>query len=58
MNQPLVAGKLIKIQYPLRKLITYCNEFGYSLDYILGISEKNEKYEVLNEIDMQKIGKN
>ena len=43
---------------PLAKLIKYCNLFDYSLDYILYISNTNDKYEKTYKIDRTLIGKN
>lgn len=42
---------------PLRQLIKYANKFNYSLDYLLGIKDFNEKYSPLK-IDLKIIGKN
>lgn len=42
---------------PLRQLIKYANKYNYSLDYLFGLKEKNEKYLPL-EIDLKIIGKN
>lgn len=33
---------------PLAKLIRFCNIYGYSVDYIMGLSNKNIKYDKTN----------
>lgn len=40
---------------PLNKLIRFCNLYGYSLDFVCGLSRKNIKYDKLN-IDKNTIG--
>lgn len=42
---------------PLRQLIKYANKFSYSLDYLFGLKEVNEKYLPL-EIDIDVISDN
>ena len=42
---------------PFNKLIKFCNLYGYSLDYVCGLSRKNTKYEKIN-VNKQMIGKN
>lgn len=42
---------------PLERLISYANRFEFSLDYLFGISIKNEKYESIH-INQQLIGQN
>lgn len=42
---------------PLERLIEYANHFGYSLDYLFGITRYNIKYEPLT-IDLELIAKN
>ena len=42
---------------PLERLIEYANHFGYSLDYLFGITRYNIKYEPLI-IDLELIAKN
>ena len=42
---------------PLERLIEYSNNFGYSLDYLFGITRYNIKYEPLI-IDLELIAKN
>ncbi|MBQ2835486.1 MAG: helix-turn-helix transcriptional regulator [Clostridia bacterium] len=42
---------------PLERLIEYSNNFGYSLDYLFGITRFNIKYEHLI-IDLELIAKN
>lgn len=43
---------------PLIKLIKYCEQFNYSIDYILKISNDNLKYEKNARIDAKIIGEN
>ena len=43
---------------PLIKLIKYCEQFDYSIDYILKISNDNLKYEKNARIDAKIIGEN
>lgn len=40
---------------PFNKLIKFCNLYGYSLDFVCGLSKKNIKYDKLN-IDKETIG--
>jgi len=42
---------------PLERLIEYANHFGYSLDYLFGITRFNIKYQPLT-IDLELIAKN
>lgn len=42
---------------PLKHLIKYANEYGFSLDYLFGLKNKNEVYKPL-EVDLELIGKN
>lgn len=42
---------------PLRQIIKYANKFNYSLDYLFGLKDYNEKYYPLN-IDLKLIGNN
>lgn len=42
---------------PLRQLIKYANQYNYSLDYLFGLTEINEKYYPL-EIDLDTISNN
>ena len=42
---------------PLERLIEYANHFGYSLDYLFGITRFNVKYQPLT-IDLELIAKN
>lgn len=42
---------------PLRQLIKYANKYNYSLDYLFGLTENNEKYFPL-EINLDIISKN
>lgn len=40
---------------PLNKLIKFCNLYGYSLDFVCGLTRKNIKYDKLK-IDKKTIG--
>lgn len=42
---------------PLRQLIKYANKYGYSLDYLFGLTNKNIKYKPLN-IDLNIVAEN
>ena len=42
---------------PLNKLIRFCNLYNYSLDYVSGLSRKNDEYNKI-EINKEKIGNN
>ncbi len=42
---------------PFDKLIKFCNLYGYSLDFIIGLSRKNIKYNTTINTDKKKIGK-
>ncbi len=42
---------------PFNKLIKFCNLYGYSLDFVLGLTKKNKKYDVPIETDKKEIGK-
>ena len=50
-------GKPGKDTIPLRQLIKYANKYNYSLDYLFGLTENNEKYFPL-EINLDIISKN
>ena len=41
---------------PLNKLVKFCNYFNYSLDYVLGFTRKNIKYDDKIKIDKKIIG--
>lgn len=41
---------------PFNKLIKFCNLYGYSLDFVCGLSRKNIKYGKIN-TNKEKIGK-
>lgn len=43
---------------PLKKLIRFSNEYGYSLDYITGLSERNIQYSKLVNVDSKVVGNN
>lgn len=42
---------------PLSKLVKFSNLYNYSLDYILGLSSKND-YQKIDKLDKKKIGNN
>ncbi len=42
---------------PLKHLIKYANEYGFSLDYLFGLKNKNEVYKPLK-VNLELIGKN
>lgn len=48
------SGKTI---IPLKHLIKFSNLYGYSLDYLLGLSKTNIKYKQIEQIDNKYIGK-
>lgn len=43
---------------PLNKLIRFANLYNYSLDYIVGFTRKNKKYNKEIKVDNKLIGKN
>ena len=43
---------------PLKKLVKFCNQFNYSIDFVLGLTRKNKKYSDNIKLDKVKIGKN
>ena len=42
---------------PLKKLVKFCNQFNYSVDFVLGLTRKNKKYSDNIKLDKVKIGK-
>lgn len=42
---------------PLSKLVKYSNTYGYSLDYLTGLSRKNVKHDKFDKLNKVKIGK-
>ena len=42
---------------PLSKLVKFSNLYNYSLDYVLGLSPKND-YQKIDKLDKRKIGNN
>ncbi len=48
------SGKTI---IPLKHLIKFSNLYGYSLDFLLGLSKTNIKYKQIEQIDNKYIGK-
>ena len=42
---------------PLKKLVRFCNQFNYSIDFVLGITRSNKEYKKKIKIDKIKIGK-
>lgn len=58
VKQSTISGwETGKDTIPLRQLIKYANKYNYSLDYLFGIKDYNEKYEPLI-LDLALIGKN
>lgn len=58
VKQSTISGwETGKDTIPLRQLIKYANKYDYSLDYLFGLKDINEKYEPL-EINLKTIGKN
>lgn len=62
-------GKLLKVSkqtvanwennndiIPLKKLVKFCNEFNFAIDYVVGLSNKKEANKII--IDSKKIGNN
>lgn len=43
---------------PLKHLNDFCNIFNCSMDYIVGLSQKNSKMTKLNSLSFEQIGKN
>ena len=43
---------------PLQKLIKFSNLYKYSLDYITGLTRKNNNYKLINKLDKKTIGEN
>lgn len=56
-NSTISGWETGKDTIPLRQLIKYANEFNFSLDYLFGLKDYNEKYLPL-EIDLDLIAKN
>lgn len=42
---------------PLKHLIKFSNLYGYSIDYLLGLTNKNIRYKPITKIDKEDIGK-
>lgn len=42
---------------PLKKLVKFCNQFNYSIDFVLGLTRRNQKYSNDIELDQIKVGK-
>lgn len=42
---------------PLKKLIKFCNNFNYSVDYVLALTRKNQLYPNHIKLDKKHIGK-
>ena len=42
---------------PFNKLLKFCSLYGYSLDFVLGLSKKKNKYDTPIKTDKKKIGK-
>lgn len=41
---------------PLTKLVRFCNLYHHSLDYVIGLTRENKKYNEITKIDKKKIG--
>lgn len=58
VKQSTISGwETGKDTIPLKQLIKYANKYNYSLDYLFGLKDYNERYEPLV-IDLALIGKN
>ena len=42
---------------PLRKLVKFCNQFNYSIDYVLNLTRENKHYSKIEKLDEVVIGK-
>ena len=43
---------------PLTKLVKFCDLYGFSLDYVTGLTRSNYSYSKINKLDRNKIGSN
>lgn len=43
---------------PLTKLVKFCDLYGFSLDYVTGLTRSNYLYSKINKLDRNKIGNN
>lgn len=43
---------------PLTKLVKFCDLYGFSLDYVTGLTRTNYSYSKINKLDRNKIGDN
>lgn len=43
---------------PLSKLVKFCDLYGFSLDYVTGLTRSNYSYSKINKLDRNKIGTN
>ena len=43
---------------PLSKLVKFCDLYGFSLDYVTGLTRSNYSYSKINKLDRNKIGNN
>lgn len=43
---------------PLTKLVKFCDLYGFSLDYVTGLTRSNYSYSKINKLDRNKIGIN
>lgn len=57
-NSTVRGWKNVYDTIPLKKLVKFCNQFDYSIDFVLGLSRNNKKYTDKIKIDKVKIGKN
>ena len=37
---------------PLNKLVKFCNNYGYSLDFVLGLTRNNTSYSKINKLNL------
>ena len=56
-NSTVSGWETGKDTIPLRKLINYCNTYEFSLDYIFGLTRKNNFYTPIK-INLNNIGNN
>ena len=42
---------------PLKKLVKFCNQFNYSVDFVLGIIRRNKNYSKSIKLNKENIGK-
>ena len=42
---------------PFSKLIKFCDLYDYSIDYVVGLTRRNKKYNKIGNIDKKEVGK-